>query len=67
MEAIGRFTSGIAHVFNNYLTAIIRFSQLALMQLGDYPSREHIENVLGAAEKASGLTTQLLALAEDRY
>lgn len=61
MEAIGRFTSGIAHDFNNYLTAIIGFSQLALMQLGDHPSREYIENVLGAAEKASGLTTQLLA------
>ncbi len=61
MEVIGRFTGGIAHDFNNYLTAITGFSQLALLQLGDHPAKEGIKNVLKAAEKASGLTTQLLA------
>lgn len=61
MEVIGRFTGGIAHDFNNYLTAITGFSQLALLQIGDHPVRESLENVLKAAEKASGLTRQLLA------
>lgn len=61
MEVIGRFTGGIAHDFNNYLTAITGFSQLALLQIGDSPVREILENVLSAAEKASGLTRQLLA------
>ncbi len=61
MEVIGRFTGGIAHDFNNYLTAITGFSQLALIQLGEHPISTTIENLLKAAEKAAGLTTQLLA------
>lgn len=61
MEVIGRFTGGIAHDFNNYLTAITGFSQLALLQIGDHPVKESLENILKAAEKASGLTRQLLA------
>lgn len=61
MEVIGRFTAGIAHDFNNYISAIMGFSQLALLQLSNHPAKENIENVLKAAEKASGLTTQLLA------
>lgn len=62
MEVIGRFTGGIAHDFNNYLTAIIGFSQLVSMKLKDNPElRQHIDTVIESAEKAAGLTRQLLA------
>jgi len=62
MEVIGRFTGGIAHDFNNYLTAITGYSQLALIQIEEtHSARQAIENVLKAADRASGLTRQLLA------
>lgn len=61
MEAVGQLTGGIAHDFNNFLTAIIGFGYLLQMKLkkGD-PLRHHAEQILVAAERASGLTRNLL-------
>ena len=62
MEAIGRLTGGIAHDFNNLLTAIIGYSDLVLDQLGEeHGARSDTEEILRAAERAGGLTRQLLA------
>ncbi|MCX7792909.1 MAG: transporter substrate-binding domain-containing protein [Thermodesulfovibrionales bacterium] len=62
MEIIGRFTGSIAHDFNNYLTAIIGFSEIVSMKLNDYPElKRHIDAVLESAEKAASLIKQLLA------
>ncbi|MEZ4330386.1 MAG: PAS domain-containing protein [Myxococcota bacterium] len=62
MESVGRLAGGIAHDFNNLLTAIIGYSDLVLQELaGDHAARPDIEEILRAAERAGGLTRQLLA------
>lgn len=63
MEAIGRLAGGMAHDFNNVLTAIRGYSDLALMKLpGKGPPRKDIENVREASIRAAKLTEQLLLL-----
>ena len=62
MEAVGRLAGGIAHDFNNLLTAIIGYSDLALANAEpDCPSRDDVREIKRAAERASGLTRQILA------
>jgi len=62
LAAIGRMTGGVAHDFNNMLTVISGRSQLLLGKLGqDSYARSSIEEVAKAADRAAGLTRQLLA------
>jgi PAS domain S-box-containing protein len=62
MEAVGHLAGGVAHDFNNILTAIIGFGTLIEMGLdGDSPHRPYIGEILRAAERAARLTDSLLA------
>jgi two-component system, cell cycle sensor histidine kinase and response regulator CckA len=62
MEAIGQLAGGLAHDFNNILTAVIGYTNLLTNELSDQQSyREKLLQITRAAEKASGLTRQLLA------
>ncbi|OGW29716.1 MAG: hypothetical protein A2X56_06400 [Nitrospirae bacterium GWC2_57_13] len=62
MEAVGQLAGGVAHDFNNILTAIVGYGNLATMQMSeDDPLRMNVENILAAAERAANLTHGLLA------
>ncbi|NVB80837.1 MAG: response regulator [Kofleriaceae bacterium] len=62
MEAIGQLVGGIAHDFNNILTTIVGYSELLVEGLEKGTGmRRHALRIRQAAERASGLTKQLLA------
>ncbi len=62
MEAIGRLAGGVAHDFNNVLTAISGYVEFAIDKTGpDHEIAADLEQVRRAAERATSLTRQLLA------
>jgi PAS domain S-box-containing protein len=62
MEAVGRLAGGVAHDFNNILTVIGGFSELAAAELPEgHPVGEDIAEIVKASERAASLTRALLA------
>jgi len=68
MEAVGRLAGGVAHDFNNLLTVIRGYSELILSRLGaGDPAKREMEEVKKAADRAAGLTSQLLAFSRRQF
>jgi PAS domain S-box-containing protein len=61
MEAVGLLAGGVAHDFNNILTAIVGYGNLLLMKTPDGPARGYVEQILAVTERAANLTQGLLA------
>ncbi len=62
LEAVGQLAGGIAHDFNNFLTVIMGFADLLREGIPkESHLRQHVETIVGVAERAANLTRQLLA------
>ena len=67
LEAIGEFSAGISHDFNNLLTSIIGYAELARAEVGDrHVARGDLEQVIDAAHRASAITAKLLAFSRQQ-
>ncbi|MFQ3610438.1 MAG: ATP-binding protein [Fimbriimonadales bacterium] len=64
MESIGQMAGGLAHDFNNMLTAVLGFIELAQSALPEENSAQgYLQRAIQAVDKASQLTRQLLTFA----
>ncbi|MBI4776940.1 MAG: PAS domain S-box protein [Deltaproteobacteria bacterium] len=64
MESVGRLAGGVAHDYNNILSVIIGYSELALEKVGpNDPLREDLREIYIAAGRSRDITRQLLAFA----
>jgi two-component system, cell cycle sensor histidine kinase and response regulator CckA len=61
LEAIGKLAGGVAHDFNNMLTAIRGYTELLQKKMGEGPLRRYADAIMGASLRASDTTHQLLA------
>lgn len=67
MEALGQLAGGMAHDFNNSLSAIMGAADLALFdKTPPSEQREYLRMILGAARRASDLTKKLLRFSRKR-
>jgi signal transduction histidine kinase len=63
LEAVGQLAGGVAHDFNNMMTAVIGFAELVLAQVdpAQQTTREYLGEIKRAGERAGELSNQLLA------
>ena len=61
LQSIGTLAGGVAHEFNNVLLPMLLYTDLALEDLpDDSPLRPNLERVLKLANRAKGLSEQIL-------
>lgn len=64
MESVGRLAGGVAHDYNNMLSVIIGYAELALDKaVNDSALSADLGEILNAARRSNDITRQLLAFA----
>ncbi len=64
MESVGRLAGGVAHDFNNKLTVILGYAQMAMEGLDKTDQQyESLEEVINAGKQSTDIVRQLLAFA----
>ena len=63
LNSLGVLAGGIAHDFNNLLVGILGNADLLLSTTTDPEARELLQPIVDCAQKAAGLTSQMLAYA----
>ncbi len=69
MEAIGTLAGGIAHDFNNILAAIMGYTEMTLLRQpvhGDNETRQNLDKILKASQRAKDLVNQILTFSRQR-
>ncbi|MBM9518480.1 cache domain-containing protein [Desulforhopalus vacuolatus] len=67
MESVGRLAGGVAHDFNNMLSIIIGYGEMALEKVdGKNSLHGDITEILMAAKRSTNITRQLLAFARQQ-
>jgi len=62
MEAVGQLAGGVAHDFNNILTAIMGYGSLLQAKInGDESLKDYVKQILNGANRAAEVTKSLLA------
>ncbi|MBN2711494.1 MAG: PAS domain-containing protein [Planctomycetes bacterium] len=61
MNAIGQLAGGIAHDFNNQLSGVLGYSEMLCAKLEDEKLKKYATSIRVTANRAAGLTKQLLA------
>ena len=64
MESVGQLAGGVAHDFNNMLSVILGYTEMALMKTDPSdPLHADLKAILDAAMRSASITRQLLAFA----
>jgi len=66
MESVGRLAGGVAHDFNNMLSVIGGYAELALEKATDASLRGDLTEIRKAARRSTDITRQLLAFARQQ-
>lgn len=64
MESVGRLAGGVAHDYNNMISVIIGYTELAMDRVNPSdPLYENLQEIYNAARRSADVTRQLLAFA----
>jgi len=64
MESVGRLAGGVAHDYNNMLSVIIGYTEMAMDSVpGNNLLQDYLKEILKAAQRSTEITRQLLAFA----